>query len=412
MNTESRLITGTPAMAQDHPGSAKRVCFLHVPKTAGVSITTLMGAHFGEGNVFHAESSRHCEMPIGTLLSRHPVVTGHLIVRYLANSILADGFVFTFLRDPVERLLSQYSYYRELEAGHPDRNVNLCQSFDLKEALQQASAHKGFSPWNNLQTWMFSGCAHYRTPDSEMLARSKHNLEQLAFVGVQEELAAGAEALQKAWGVEEVLPLPVLNRTADRLRAASLDEETRRVVEEYSVLDRELHEHATKLWRAGHQPPAVPRLLTDLSGWSEHGSKEIKIASIRMKDDPKGCCQIEHGSRWGLRVCLNSSITQSDLTLGIKIADEAGLTVYGTDGAMQGEWFAVVPGESVIDIDFPPTVLAPGRYFVTCAVHKGRTSEKRCFHWIGNALEIEVSAASGVNFVGLADLGARFQQME
>ncbi len=371
-----------------------------------------MGAHFGEANIFHAESSRHCEMPIGTLLSRHPIVTGHLSVRYLADSVLEDAFVFTFLRDPVERLLSQYSFYRELEADHSDRNVNLCRSFDLKEALRQAAAHKGFSSWNNLQTWMFSGCNHYRSPDGEMLARAKHNLEQLDFVGVQEELAAGAEALQRAWGVGEILPLPVLNRTANRLLVGSLDQETRRVVEAFSSLDRELHEHAMKLWRTGHQPPAVPLLLTDLSGWSEHGSKEIKIASIRMKDDPKGWYQIEHGSRWGLRVCLRSSITQSDLTVGIKIADEAGLTVYGTNGAMQGQCLAVAPGDSVIDIDFPPTVLAPGRYFVTCAVHTARTSEEHCFHWIENALEIEVLAMSGVNFVGLADLGARFQQME
>src|SRR6516165_6588645 len=113
-----------------------RVCFIHVPKAAGTSVLSVMSAHFGAGNVFHVEESRFWGVPIAYLLGRHPVIAGHFSVRYLSNEVLESAFVFTFLRDPLERLLSQYGYFRGRSHESSDPEVACARTQDLAEILR------------------------------------------------------------------------------------------------------------------------------------------------------------------------------------------------------------------------------------------------------------------------------------
>ncbi len=57
---------------------------------------------------------------IAYLLGRHDVICGHFSVRYLSNEVLESAFVFSFLRDPLERVLSAYGYFRDLSLESSD----------------------------------------------------------------------------------------------------------------------------------------------------------------------------------------------------------------------------------------------------------------------------------------------------
>lgn len=114
-------------------------------KAAGTSVLSVMRAHFGAGNVFHVQESRFLSVPIAHLLRRHDVIAGHFIVRNLSNEVLESAFVFTFLRDPLERLLSQYGFFRHMyEGNHPD--VALARTQNLTEILRCRINTDRFTP--------------------------------------------------------------------------------------------------------------------------------------------------------------------------------------------------------------------------------------------------------------------------
>lgn len=385
-----------------------RVCFFHVPKTAGASIKGLMQAHFGVENVFHAYENRFCTLPIDHLMRGRPIVSGHLSVRYLSNQVLENTFVFTFLRDPAERILSQYSYYRSLPAGNRDPDVDYARTLSLKDLLKLRANPGKFSAWSNLQTRMFSGCDYFRQPTAETLSRAKHNLEQFEFVGTQENLAAGAKVLLRAWGASADLELPKINQSPKRVSALEIDDETRALIKENNILDRELYAHAAELWRRRHAPTGPRNLITDLVGTVEEGSREIEIRMIAIKGDVEERRQIRRDRPWTLLLTIRSSIVENNLTVGIKVTGPTGLTLYGTNSFLRGQRIASVVGVFTVAIDFAPVRLAPGRYVLTVALHTGATSEEKCFHWIENAFELEVVPPLAPDFTGLVDLNAKF----
>jgi Wzt C-terminal domain/Sulfotransferase family len=389
-----------------------RVCFIHVPKTAGTSVLSVMSAHFGAGNVFHVEESRFWTVPIAYLLRRHPIIAGHFSVRYLSNEVLESVFVFTFLRDPLERLLSQYGYFRGLSHESNDPEIACARTQDLAEILRFRINSGRFTPWTNWQTKIFSGCDAHQPATSETLSRAKHNLEQLAFVGIQDELREGVATLLRIWGGTDLLELPNLNRTVERLPNHVLDTETRCLIEESNWLDRELYLHARQLWRSRHLPKGKPDLKTDLLGKAEHGSKEIVIMSLMIEGDVEAGCRVYPHKPWTLSLILDSSVVEANLTIGIKISDAVGVVVYGTNSFLQGRSFAVGPGEFIVRIDFPEVTLAPGRYFITAALHTGFASKEKCYHWMENALEFQVIPEDAANYIGAFDLAARFRDPE
>ncbi len=71
---------------------------------------------------------------------------------------------------------------------------------------------------------------------SDVLSRAKHNLEQLAFVGIQDELREGVATLLRIWIGTDLLELPNLNRTIERLASHVLDTDTHRLIDESNWL--------------------------------------------------------------------------------------------------------------------------------------------------------------------------------
>jgi hypothetical protein len=56
--------------------------------------------------------------------------------------------------------------------------------------------------------------------------------------------------------------------------------------------------------------------------------------------------------------------------------------------------------------------LAPGRYFITAALHTGFASDEKCYHWVENALEFQVMPEDAPTYIGALDLAARFRDLE
>lgn len=114
----SRLSTGEPP---------KLIVFLHIPKTAGSSVTRYLKACIGSyrsGNAIRLDyhSLDDINDPLKDVqIARVNYITGHVcqsIVSELRKH--RDLYTFTILRDPIDRLRSQY-FYVNIKNIHQNR---------------------------------------------------------------------------------------------------------------------------------------------------------------------------------------------------------------------------------------------------------------------------------------------------
>jgi Glycosyl transferase family 2/Galactose-3-O-sulfotransferase len=94
----------------------EQIVFIHLPKTAGTSFVQVLEQHFSAAEIcpayFHDELAR---IPVETL-ARYRLFRGHFFRDAIAQLPLPAPVWITFLRDPVERVLSTYAHMQ----NYPD----------------------------------------------------------------------------------------------------------------------------------------------------------------------------------------------------------------------------------------------------------------------------------------------------
>jgi len=86
----------------------QKVFFVHIPKTAGSTITAAVRDHFCSTQVCPYYHRAHLDAENLQMLPQWDFFWGHLPVSIL--NYIETPFIFTFLREPVERMLSEYHY--------------------------------------------------------------------------------------------------------------------------------------------------------------------------------------------------------------------------------------------------------------------------------------------------------------
>jgi hypothetical protein len=394
--------------------SKSRTCFVHVPKSGGSSVIASIRSMLGAASLFQANESRYEQGPLQILLNRYPIVAGHFTFAQISDALLAKTFFFTFLRDPVDRVLSQYYYYRsKRDAAYYDSRVAHAQALDLEPFIDSLSDRP--SPWSNWQTFVFSGAIDAEQPAEALLPAAMRNLERLDFVGVHDDFEEGFRhlCLRRRWPVPDVLPRA--NVTGDRLhvhdvRIASLER-----LRELNACDSQLFAHARQIWHQtkGRTSTAMAHTSTTSTGQSsahlrkEHGTRQVVFSHIAIRTEPQRPAGLVYpNDRVFIDMCGHSSIAADDVTVGIRITDELGVEVYGTNTHLLGAPIEVREGETFeVTVDFDMR-LAPGRYHVTTAIHAADDHLDGCYHWIDNAVALDCRRGTGPKFTGLVNLGA------
>ena len=95
--------------------SLPRLAFVHVPKTAGSSLTAALANAYG-ASTLPAMTTLDYPCYTGEQLASFRFYKGHAYRRDYAR-LPADTRRFTVLRDPVERAVSYFNYYRTLDVS-------------------------------------------------------------------------------------------------------------------------------------------------------------------------------------------------------------------------------------------------------------------------------------------------------
>ena len=231
---------------------SQTVIFLHIPKTGGTTLHRILERHFArnqtltfDGRYHRDEIERFAKLP-EPQRARHRLIKGHLYFGF-HRLVPGNSTYVTFLREPVARALSFYSYARSNSDHYLYRSLTE-ERLELRTLLERGTTAELF----NLQTRMIAGDQGNldRPLDRSALERAKQNLRtNFCLVGLTEEFDASLILLSRTF--DWSLPFYVKkNVSRKKSRTESIDTQTDALLREANALDLELYAFAQKLFDA------------------------------------------------------------------------------------------------------------------------------------------------------------------
>jgi len=223
-----------------------RALFLHIQKTAGSSIVELAKDHYLWSAISHGGYGGHKPEKFQNVA----FVSGHFGYNY-AKHLMDGRYSFTFLRNPLERILSFYYYNRtreidEFPMTRLAHELNLEQF--LKAGLEDPLVRARI--WNN-QTWQLAygyggkegrGLNSFQ-PD-ELFDLAVTHLNDFSHIGFTETYEDDLKVILPNIGIPVSNKVLHVNKTKKRPVLSSLPKSTMDILEELTELDQKLYERA------------------------------------------------------------------------------------------------------------------------------------------------------------------------
>ena len=224
-----------------------RYVFIHIGKSAGTAIREAIAKQFCENEVcpvfFPGQISELNEKE----LNQYKFISAH--IGYDQAAPLSSN-LFTVLRNPFDRVISLYYYWKEI-AGDEGGPI-IAKQLSFEDFIESTDASV-IVDMRNTQTWQL---AHghqafvrqeFRSQYSEdqLLKKAIDNLENLKVVGLQENIPKFIDDINAVfgWNVEAVNRS---NATSKRPTVADVPVALKRKLYKYVELDLELYFYALK----------------------------------------------------------------------------------------------------------------------------------------------------------------------
>lgn len=224
----SLFLTGFSLLFSFH--SEAKFHFLHVPKTAGVTLHSLLQQNFKieETFVFRQFSNTGQFDYLPKRVSRvfgYNFVSAHFPFWYFQKNDLRFGqnYIVTVLRDPIERVISHWTYINSR------RNLK-----DMEPLQSPLDVHP------NIMCKMFASDPNLT--GEELLKSSIENLQKINFIIFQDDFENGVKALFAKLNFPIPQTIPVLNPSSK----IEVSVETIKKIKELNALDIQLYEFANQ----------------------------------------------------------------------------------------------------------------------------------------------------------------------
>jgi hypothetical protein len=233
--------------------------FVHCEKTAGSTLSGILMAHYGPEAFVSLGSRKDRAGAIAGMraLAADPgpvrTVRGHIPLGVICRYLPAGTRYLTFLRDPLERTVSDFFYLRAARARSLrdwPRRLLKAENEKLTGALERPRLFV-----DNLQTRMLSGdpqaWRRWREPvGRETLDDAKRSLrERIGVFGLAERFDESLALILPFLGVPRPDRYEHL-KVVDHPPFAALDEDDRRAARANNELDLELYEFASALFES------------------------------------------------------------------------------------------------------------------------------------------------------------------
>jgi len=230
--------------------ASKTVIFLHIPKTGGTTFHKILERNYARNETLTFDGFRHrteiesfAELP-ERQRARYRLIKGHLHFGF-HRFVEGKSTYVTFLREPIARALSFYSYVRS-HSDHYLHRLLTEERLGFQDLLERGTTPELF----NHQTRMIAGgLSDPNSPlDGNALERAKQNLRvNFCFVGLTEEFDASLILLRRmfGWGMPFYRKK---NVSREKTRPEGLYAQIRALLRNANSLDLALYEFARTLF--------------------------------------------------------------------------------------------------------------------------------------------------------------------
>ena len=231
-----------PLVRQVEPG----LCvFIHLFKTAGTSIHSQMRVHFGDDEVPRIidGDSFFDEIEHAVTDGHAKAIAGHYSFMRMGAALERIGIdkkgvtYFSFVRDPIERLVSAYNYFRSNDE----------EKWHLEALSLPALEFFEFAVVNDPQMVVNHQCLYLSEHSEPTFSAAKSNIEtNFAFVGATERIADIATISERKIGFS--FDPSIKRNQADRsVGIEDLDKNTLDLLDSITAEDRKLHQYILDL---------------------------------------------------------------------------------------------------------------------------------------------------------------------
>jgi len=231
------------------------IFFLHVPKTAGTAVRLFLEAPLRRDEIYRVASSpaeipRRRDEPFAPSIK---FVSGH--VPYWFKEAIPGAQTLLFLRDPVERVLSTYYYWKSLPKPAADDHsqeaelMREVEGVSLEDFVTNENAYwrHSISNYACLLVGHTSPWALDTPFDASTAARAHERLDSIEMVGVVERLSDSLSLIANRLGIPFEGALPSQNVTQKRREAAAIAPSIVAAIRVANESDAALLEHANTL---------------------------------------------------------------------------------------------------------------------------------------------------------------------
>jgi hypothetical protein len=242
--------------------------FLHLPKTAGSSLRYILREYFRGVPVCELADWADIAATDGSRLSPNRLIQAHFRMGWegqLGLNWNRDTIRYmTMLRDPVQRVISHYHYFRTLREDVAEVDqlaVSVAKGGTLMDFVSDerllVSRHVC-----NLQAFLLSEDGIELMDEAALRESALDNVRQFFYVGITEEFDAAVALLGEMLGSKRSVTPLVRNRTPG-IQGQSASAAERAVIRERNGADIAVYEQAYKQFRS-LQAACSPRKACDI----------------------------------------------------------------------------------------------------------------------------------------------------
>jgi Sulfotransferase family len=251
----------------------RNALFLHIQKTAGTSVQEIARGVYGNSMVLSHDDYKKIDREE---CHSYKFISGHFDYSF-ARPLMVGRYSFTFLRNPIDRVISLYDFYLTRDPSQHELS-SIAQKTDLEGFITDChSLNHRLAVWNN-QTWRLStgGVSlaidvldrDCETSAQLLLSEAELNLQKFDYVGFVENFELDIKNIFLEIGCS----LPALkwsNATKNRTRRSDLSKRVKSKLDEITQLDRQLYDGALKRYLSSarydqvrkKEPSLLQRLL-------------------------------------------------------------------------------------------------------------------------------------------------------
>lgn len=339
-----------------------QLCFIHIPKTAGTTLTSILDSKFSRDEICPEVFLRKLQDYSPEQLAAYRLFRGHFSYD-IGRCLPRSPHMITMLRDPVERVISAYEFMKTCIIIHPQAAITQqkARSLPLKDYIRDPA----ISGVINGQTRQIAGRAwrgDVRSVETDWLHGAQEHLDSFAFVGLTEQFNESMALLNYTFGWSPLQQIQRLMVGSKRLKREQLTAEELEIILEYNQLDVALYSYAKTLFERRYQ--------TMLTRLERYGPALSSTEKSTTREDDAQQQQLEHHYEACFIQAHPAPMCQLTFTFDQGFSGSGWHGWEGEGRHLPFRWTG--PGTEAT-LDFPP--LVPDKYVVELRVINAVTPE-------------------------------------